>query len=152
MVATSQSAEYDPWVDLNDDGKIDIFDVVGMTSRYGATGDSAKNVTMAGHATKLAYFISGQSVSAGSSWTSGWIHVGGYSKVTICLYTSALECLFRLDAHHNGLFAFYVDYQNKTIYHNFVKTYDVPSELIQIFFLNHDSMTRVLSFDVYLIA
>jgi hypothetical protein len=29
---------YDPWVDLNQDGKIDIFDVVELTERYGTVG------------------------------------------------------------------------------------------------------------------
>jgi hypothetical protein len=30
--------EYDYWADLNDDGIIDILDIVKVTSRYGATG------------------------------------------------------------------------------------------------------------------
>lgn len=29
---------YDPWYDVNDDGVINIFDIVGLTSRYGKTG------------------------------------------------------------------------------------------------------------------
>ena len=46
-IATTQSQEYDPWTDLNEDGKIDILDVVGMTSIYGTTGDSTKSVNVA---------------------------------------------------------------------------------------------------------
>ncbi len=44
MVATSRSQEYDPWADLNGDGKIDILDVVGTTGKYATTGDPTKNV------------------------------------------------------------------------------------------------------------
>jgi hypothetical protein len=151
MIATSRSQEYDPWADLNEDGIIDIFDVVGVTGIYETTGDTTKNVTIAGHANKLGYYISGQSVSAGSYWESDWINVDGYSKVTICLYTSAMECQFRLHAHHNGLFSFVVDAQNGTINHDFAKTYDVPNKLIRISFYNYDLLARYLSFDVYLI-
>jgi len=30
--------QYDPWYDLNDDGKIDVLDVVLVTNKYGTTG------------------------------------------------------------------------------------------------------------------
>lgn len=33
-----QTGEYDPWLDLNDDGKIDIFDVVMVANSYGSSG------------------------------------------------------------------------------------------------------------------
>ena len=46
MVATSNSAEYDPWEDIDDDGKISIFDIVNLTNSYGATGNATKNVAV----------------------------------------------------------------------------------------------------------
>ena len=33
-----QTDKYDPWLDLNDDGKIDIFDVVMVAMAYGSSG------------------------------------------------------------------------------------------------------------------
>jgi predicted secreted protein len=40
LPTSSQSTPtYDPWADLNDDGKINILDVVGVTGIYGASGD-----------------------------------------------------------------------------------------------------------------
>ncbi len=89
MVATSRSAEYDPWVDLNDDGKIDIFDVVGMTSRYAATGNPTKNVTVTNWPTKrtldasLAYNLV---IELGTYEFEA--DVEGYSKVTLLLQES----------------------------------------------------------------
>ena len=37
-IANLQTDKYDPWLDLNDDGKIDIFDVVMVANAYGSSG------------------------------------------------------------------------------------------------------------------
>jgi len=46
FIRTTASTPYDPWCDIDDDGDIDIYDVVDMAGRYGTTGDSTKNVTV----------------------------------------------------------------------------------------------------------
>ena len=46
LVGLTASAPYDPWYDLDENGKIDIFDVVRIAGTYGTTGDSGKNVTV----------------------------------------------------------------------------------------------------------
>jgi hypothetical protein len=38
--------QYDSWADINDDGIIDIYDLVNMANKYGATGDPTKNVNV----------------------------------------------------------------------------------------------------------
>ena len=40
------ASEYDPWCDLDDNGEIDIFDVVNVAVKYATTGDATKNVTV----------------------------------------------------------------------------------------------------------
>jgi hypothetical protein len=45
-VGLTASAPYDPWYDLDEDGRISIFDVVKMASSYGTTGDPGKNVNV----------------------------------------------------------------------------------------------------------
>lgn len=45
-VTSSSSQQYDPWVDFNEDGAIDIFDIVGVALAFGAEGDPTKNVTV----------------------------------------------------------------------------------------------------------
>jgi len=37
-IANLQAGEYDPWLDLNDDGEIDIFDVVMVATAYDTSG------------------------------------------------------------------------------------------------------------------
>jgi hypothetical protein len=46
LVDLTSSAPYDPWYDLDENGKIDIFDVVRIASTYGTTGDPGKNVNV----------------------------------------------------------------------------------------------------------
>ncbi|UCD95838.1 MAG: hypothetical protein JSV35_04845 [Candidatus Bathyarchaeota archaeon] len=40
------SGDYDPWADLDDDGDVDIFDIVDIAGKYGTKGDSTKNVNV----------------------------------------------------------------------------------------------------------
>jgi len=152
MVATSNSAEYDPWVDLNGDGKIDIFDVVGMTSRYAATGNPAKNVTIAGHASKLAFTVETRPVPADSDYVTPWIPADGYSKLTVCMYTTSDLNWYRLDTTHNASssVSFLVDSATNFAF-VFVKTYDVPNRLARITFRNTALTPKTVSIDVYLI-
>jgi len=49
---TQTERQYDPWADMNDDGVIDILDVVKVTTIYGTTGDPAKSVIVNGYYTK----------------------------------------------------------------------------------------------------
>jgi len=47
LVSTASAlSQYDPWCDINHDGKINILDVVAVTSRYGTTGDPALNISV----------------------------------------------------------------------------------------------------------
>jgi hypothetical protein len=47
LIQLTASAPYDPWADLDDDGDIDIYDVVKIAAAYSTTGDPAKNVAVA---------------------------------------------------------------------------------------------------------
>lgn len=46
LVGLTSSAPYDPWYDLDENGKIDIFDLVRLAGTYGTTGDPGKNVNV----------------------------------------------------------------------------------------------------------
>jgi len=153
MIATSKSAEYNPWSDINGDGKIDILDVVKVTGIYGTTGDSTKNVTIAGHANKLAYSVESVLVGAGLDFYAPYISVDGYSKMTICLttYGSNMDC-YIFCQHPHGAEVFIVDQISGVpgVY-SFSKTYDVPNQEILIRYANHEGVSIPISIDVYLI-
>jgi hypothetical protein len=46
LVGLTASVSYDPWCDLDEDGRISIFDVIQIASVYGTLGDPGKNVTV----------------------------------------------------------------------------------------------------------
>ena len=45
---SSSSGIYDPWLDYNEDGKIDATDLSLLGQAYGAEGEPIKNVTVVG--------------------------------------------------------------------------------------------------------
>jgi len=147
FVGLTSSAPYDSWYDLDENGKINIFDVVRLAGTYGTAGDPGKNVTLVGRANNLAY-TNVTSVAAGASFVSPWISVDGYSKVTVSLYTNANNNNYRLQTRHSGGPTFHVDTQTG-FGTDLVKTYDVPNEEIRIVFINGEASARSLFLDVY---
>ncbi len=90
----SQTAQYDPWVDLDGDGQISIYDVVQMTSIYGMSGDSTKYVNVTNWPTmqpEPAYKIIKMPVCnisfIGGTCYAGFFgnYVGGFSKAFILI-------------------------------------------------------------------
>jgi hypothetical protein len=51
--ATADVGKYDPWVDYDDNGLIDIFDVVAVGIAFGTTGDPTKNVNVTNFPTEM---------------------------------------------------------------------------------------------------
>jgi hypothetical protein len=72
--------QYDPWADINDDGKIDAKDI-GYTCRlFGKTGDPTKNVSISDYAFRvLSYRLS---IPAGGGGCLN-ISTAGYKLVTL---------------------------------------------------------------------
>ena len=151
VVRMSSSATYDPWVDLDDSGDIDIFDVVTLAGSYATAGDPTKNVTIARRASTLAFSIASLYEAAGSGYYSPWITVDGYAKVTVCLYDSGVgDNAYRLETRHaGGPNVFYAD-TAANFGNDVVRTYDVPNQEVRIYYRNDGSAARYIWLDVYL--
>jgi hypothetical protein len=150
LIGLTASAPYDPWYDLDENGKIDIFDVVRIAGTYGTTGDPGKNVTVTNWPTNtLAYTVS-TNIPGYGSISSPWIPVNGYSKISICIASPIMDNYYRLEARHSEGFAFIVE----TLNHfapDLIKTYDVPNEEIRVIFGNNEPGDTPLELDIYLI-
>lgn len=46
VLLAQSSGEYDPWIDINEDGIIDVNDLASMSQTYGTSGDPTKNVNV----------------------------------------------------------------------------------------------------------
>lgn len=79
-IPSSSSSEYDPWVDLDDDGDIDIFDIVQMAGKYGTTGTpinkTALLLDLQERVEKLETGYVGR-----PAYDSGWVEVIGAPSV-----------------------------------------------------------------------
>jgi hypothetical protein len=148
----SQSGSYDARTDVNGDGTIDMADISMGIDGFMTNGDPTLNVTIAGHATKLAYNVS-RTFDVGESWATEWISIDGYSKFTICIVTSrnSPSNVVTVCAAHFGGEAFVVDLQTNFVYY-LVKTYDVPNQRIYVEYGNGAQYQADVSIDVYLIA
>ena len=152
---TTTSAGYDPWVDTDGDGKITIYDVVRTTAIYGSTGDPTRNVTIAGHANKLAYSVRSVVIPATSWFTSDPILIHSYSKMTVSLVFDCVGPEFDYwlwSGHDNSSFPFLADTFDETALGLVnCKTYDVMNMYVKIRVRNPQAFEGYLSLDVYLI-
>jgi len=152
-ISSHQAGTYDPWLDYNEDGKIDVNELNQLGQAYGTTGDPTKNVTIVGHATKLIKAAERVSVPGQGSWFSGWLLVDGYSKVTVLI-------IFQTAQNSYGLWASSVPYIGAAFVVDqvsnfptwYVKTYDVMNQRVYIEVRNNEITAKILDVDVYLMA
>jgi hypothetical protein len=77
---------YDPWLDVNDDGKINLVDTFTTDLAYGTTGDPTKPVTVTNlHDYELQTGTINFSASNQAGSFIPTIYVGGYSRISILL-------------------------------------------------------------------
>jgi hypothetical protein len=86
------SKQYDPWMDINDDGRIDMRDITQLCLNFMATGDPTKNVNVTNWLPQrpkvLLYGVwdliwnSTGSVPVLRSG-GGWLYVGDYERISI---------------------------------------------------------------------
>ena len=145
-------ASYDPWLDYNEDGKIDVNELYWLGEAYGSTGDAARNVTIARRAT--AYLRPGGEhllIPAGTNWLSN-VSVDGYATVTVLIWVSLTSsCELELHACDNDGYSWLIETITPSST-GWFKTYDVMNQRIQIKIRNYGSTAITAEVAVYLVA
>lgn len=85
--STSGMGEYDPWLDSNEDGRINILEAIILGGSFGTAGDPTKNVNVINWPTKrtLNASLADNLVIGDGEWQELEANVEGYSKVTLVL-------------------------------------------------------------------
>jgi hypothetical protein len=152
-MSTQQSGMYDPWLDYNEDGVIDVNELHPLGEAYGSSGDPTKNVTIAKHASKVIRAAVGVSVPSSTYWFSNPIAIDGYSKVTVLMRFNAEANAYYLITSDDipGSAWWFVD-TAVNFPGNLVKTYEAMNQRIEVQAWNGDGEARILDVDIYLIA
>lgn len=79
---------YDPWVDVNHDGKINVLDLIKVATGPNTAGDPALNVTIARHATYL-FVQNYTTIKSGYAITCGPVDLDGYTSLSITVSGAA---------------------------------------------------------------
>ncbi len=145
---TSSIGEYDPWLDTNDDGRIDMRDIGDLARAFGTAGDSAKNVTITGHATKVLTLAYNYDLPYQATWNSGFVEIDGYAKVTVLVRIDTNNNVMDIVAHATG------SYFVETVYdiNQWCETYDVMAPYLYIYVANLDVLSASLYVELYLLA
>jgi hypothetical protein len=94
IMPVSSIGTYDPWLDSNDDGKIDLKDYFAVGKAYGTSGDPTKNVNVTNWPQpELDYEILriGRCNMTGASGTNVLNYTGGYSRVSLSVSVASMK-------------------------------------------------------------
>ena len=88
---TQQSGSYDPWLDYNEDGTIDVNDLSPMGHAYGSSGDPTKKVTVTNWpvSTDVTVWYMEHLLSSESRFSSVY-NASGFGHLHILMTVSAL--------------------------------------------------------------
>ena len=152
-VAHQQSGgTYDPWLDYNEDGKIDVAELNPLGQAYGSSGDSTKNVTVVKHASETIKAAEDVIVTSENGWMSDFITIDGYAKATVLINIDTEMNDYRLSALESPTSrSYYVD-QVVQFHFCLAKTYDVMSNQMLIEIYNLSQYPATLSVTIYLMA
>ncbi len=133
----SQYQTYDPWLDINDDGVINMLDLYYPALSFGAVGDTTKNVTVTNWPTRQALnaCLADQLVILDGETVDIFAEVDGYSRLTLVLdkhYGSTLWLFINLVV--GGVYTPLI-YSNNSIpngRHFILQSYEVVAPTIHI--------------------
>jgi hypothetical protein len=136
---------YDPWSDINDDGKMRVDDVLDVASRFGTDGDPTRNVNVTNWPKSSDVPIWWDHYLAdGATATSPVQHSDGYSRLHILIRVTGLGAAETVDftvyghlynATHTAYYMIDV-YAHTFTYTNYYSSIsiDVPSESFHFYF------------------
>ncbi len=142
---TVSQPEYDPWLDTDDSGVIDMRDIGALARAFGTAGDSTKNVTVTNWPQSSDVLVWWDySLVDGANENSGNYYSNGYSKLHLLIRIIGLSAAETVEFYfyghlYNGAHSAF--YPTAAYTHTFTSTdyysaisIDVPSEVFHFRF------------------
>jgi hypothetical protein len=88
VIPIKSQQPYDPWADIDENGKINMYDIAYAAQRFNTAGDSTKNVNVTG----MPYAVQQFTVTLAYNYTgTPYFPCGGYSRLSLLCgsYTNA---------------------------------------------------------------
>lgn len=86
------ASQYDPWADINEDGKIDIKDIAYTAKLFGTLGDPTKNVTVTNWPASSDVTVWYNQYTDDFLW-SEYFNASGFGHLHVLTYTTGLTDL-----------------------------------------------------------
>jgi len=160
MIRASWSGgEWDPWVDIKEDGTVDIYDAITLANAYGTSGDTTKNVSITDWRARDLVLVNVSACAAinfsdaqvVSPYTSWFIEVPtlGYRKVTVGVLcpTAAVDVTISWGVGSSS--SHYYQVENWTDTKEW-RQYDVAGRTLRIEIYNTQNYNNWIYYDYYL--
>lgn len=83
-LASQQNSSYDPWIDANDDGIIDVHDLQALASIYGTSGESINKTNLLLDLQDRVEALENQSGwLPAPAYDSGWVSINQGQEITL---------------------------------------------------------------------
>jgi hypothetical protein len=136
--------QYDPWADINDDGIIDIFDLVNLANKYGTTGDPTKTVM---HSTYQ--WESPELTLTPHSWYIILNDTKGYGTVTVSVTSSKIGLKVSIEEGWTTNFFAIETWYVHPLFAN-ARTYPIEAPRIRILIENQAEFNVTFHVSVYM--
>jgi len=104
FITSSSVSSYDPWIDTNDDGIIDVNDLVALGSIYGTSGESINKTALLLDLLDRVEALENQSTPLGyigpPAYDSGWVSISPGETLTLPHNLGTTEVLVYVIGKH----------------------------------------------------
>jgi len=144
MSGSQTTVQYDPWADMNDDGKIDIKDIAYSSRLFGTLGDPTKNVM---HSTYQ--WESPELTLTPHSWYIVLNDTKGYSTVTVSVTSSKIGLKVSVEEGWTSNFFTIETWYVQPLFAN-ARTYPIEAPRLRILIENQVEFNVTFRVSIYM--
>ena len=102
VIQMTSSSRYDPWADLDEDGDVDIYDIVDIAGRYGTKGNSTREVNVVSLPVHSTVIVADYVFVDTGTFTSPVYNAQGFGKIHVMIYVQSIAAQEAFDFEIHG--------------------------------------------------